>query len=306
MSVPGKSNSGWLTILKALFLLAVVAYLAYHAVYLTPFVSSLLGRNQCGIRRSYSAIPDANKVEGAKLRARSRLIKEADGLELWQTPLGEFWNPRGNDLFYTLAEQWVRNYGDGPYRVKPGNIVLDCGANVGDFVREALSAGAKLVIAIEPVPRSAECVRRTFAPEIAAGRVRLVEKAVWHEAGTMKMYLHDNALLDTLMQRHEAPVAQVVEVPLITIDTLVAELGLPRVDFIKMDIEGAEPNALRGARGTIQTFRPQISIATEHSPGEYAEVTKIILAAAPYRPTCGRCTKENLDFFPEVTFYTPQ
>jgi len=275
--------------------------------YGAPVASAVLGRNRCGIVKGYSALRDANKVEGAKLRDRSHLVKEADGLELWQTPLGEFWNPQGNDLFYTLAEQWVHNYGDGPYRVKPGSIVLDCGANVGDFVREALSAGASLVVAIEPVPRSAECVRRTFAPEIAAGKVRLVEKAVWHEAGRMKMTLHTNALLDSLKPDAGAQPGQVVvEVPLITIDALVAELGLPRVDFIKMDIEGAEPNAVRGASHTIQAFRPQISIATEHYPNEAAEVTKLIQSTASYRDTCGRCMRTGMDFFPEVTFYTPQ
>jgi FkbM family methyltransferase len=46
-----------------------------------------------------------------------------------------------------------------------------------------------------------------------------------------------------------------VVVPLTTIDKLVSELNLPRVDFIKMDIEGAEKLALTGGRATIQPKR---------------------------------------------------
>jgi FkbM family methyltransferase len=226
-------------------------------------------------------------------------------LELWQTPSGEFWNPRGNDLFYALAEQTLRNYGDGPYRVKSGDIVLDCGANVGDFVREALSAGAKLVIAIEPVPRSVACLQRTFSREITEGRVRVVPKAVWNEAGKMKMSLHDNSLLDNLIVVRDARSVGYLEVPLITIDALFSELGLARVDFIKMDIEGAEPNALQGAHHILAAFRPRMSIATEHWPGEYAEVMKAILNAAAYHSTCGSCVRRQLEFFPEVTFWTP-
>jgi FkbM family methyltransferase len=293
----GRLGLAWLTVLVAPF---------FGWFCLSPLISYVLGMNTCGVLGSYSALRDANMGEASKLKARSHLIEETGGLERWQTPLGEFWNPHGNELFYALAEQSLRNYGDGPYRVKSGDIVLDCGANVGDFVREALSAGAKLVIAIEPVPRNLACLQRTFSGEITAGAVRVVPKAVWHEAGKMKMALHDNSLLDTLIPGGDAHAVGYLDVPLITIDALVSELGLPRVDFIKMDIEGAEPNALQGAHRTIAAFRPRMSIATEHSPGEYAEVMKAVLKAAAYRSTCGRCWRSGLSFFSEVTFLTPQ
>jgi FkbM family methyltransferase len=273
---------------------------------LGPLISYGLGRNACPIGKAYSALLDFNIKEAWKLREQSRLIKETDGLELWQTPLGEFWNPRGNNLFYALAEQSLRNYGDGPYRVKPGDIVLDCGANVGDFIREALSAGAKTVVAIEPVPRNVECLNRTFSREIAAGRVLVVQKAVWNKAGTMKIALHDNSLLDSLTAVGNAQATGYLDVPLITIDALVSELNLPRVDFIKMDIEGAEPEALQGAQRTLVSFRPRMSIATEHSPGEYAEVMKAVLSAGPYGDICGPCRRDGLKFFPEVVFLTPR
>ena len=55
--------------------------------------------------------------------------------------------------------------------VRPGDVVLDCGANIGVFVRESLDAGAKTVVAIEPAPENIECLRRNFKDEIAAGRV---------------------------------------------------------------------------------------------------------------------------------------
>jgi FkbM family methyltransferase len=276
--------------------------------YLKPPIYYVLGRNSCGVLKGYSAVGGVVEAEVSRLKGRSRLIEETpDGFERWRTPLGEFWNPRGNRLFYALAEQTLRNYGDGPYRVKSGSIVLDCGANVGDFVREALNAGARLVIAIEPVPRSVACLERTFASEIAAGKVRVVPKGVWHEAGRLKMALHSNALHDSLIQAGDASVERYLEVPLTTIDALVAELGLPRVDFIKMDIEGAEPNALAGARRTIAAFRPQMSIATEHSPEEQAAVMKALLeTGVAYQSTSGSCTMDGTHLFPEVVFLTPQ
>ena len=49
-------------------------------------------------------------------------------------------------------------------------MVLDGGAHVGVYVREALDRGARLVVAIEPAPANVECLRRNFPEEIADGR----------------------------------------------------------------------------------------------------------------------------------------
>lgn len=70
-------------------------------------------------------------------------------------------------------------------------------------------------------------------------------------------------------------------VPLTTIDALVAELRLSRVDFIKMDIEGAERQALRGGAATIARFRPRMEISVDHLPGDPQVVPAIVRAAWP-------------------------
>jgi FkbM family methyltransferase len=62
------------------------------------------------------------------------------------------------------------------------------------------------------------------------------------------------------------PTPAAVEVPVIRLDDYVEETGLRRLDFMKIDIEGAEIDALEGARRTLQRFRPIISI-------EYNRVT---------------------------------
>ena len=63
--------------------------------------------------------------------------------------------------------------------VRPGDVVLDCGANVGVYTRHALEAGARLVVAIDPAPENIECLRRNFSEEIKAGRVVVYPKGVW-------------------------------------------------------------------------------------------------------------------------------
>lgn len=65
------------------------------------------------------------------------------------------------------------------------------------------------------------------------------------------------------------------------LDTIVEMLGLERVDFIKMDIEGAEVDALLGAEETIKRFKPKLAICTYHRPTDPIEIRKILLNYNP-------------------------
>ena len=56
----------------------------------------------------------------------------------------------------------------------------------------------------------------------------------------------------------------IADLPVLTLDAIVAQSRLNRVDFIKMDIEGSEHFALRSARGTLRRFKPRMAIYTYH------------------------------------------
>jgi FkbM family methyltransferase len=240
------------------------------------------------------------------LRKRSRLLKTTgDGVEIWATPRGFYWVPGIRSFFYTLAEQEMKIYGSGRFRVRPGDIVLDCGANVGVFTREALSAGAKVVVAVEPVPRKVECLKRTYEPEIRAGRVMIIGKGVWHEEGVLEMSIFKNSVHDSFVLKNRDPDSLgTAQLPVTTIDNLVCELNLSRVDFIKMDLEGADRNALQGAQSTLAKYRPRLSIATEDLPDDYLVVPPIVRQAWPgYRCVGGPCHLESrFQIVPDVLY----
>ena len=205
-----------------------------------------------------------------RILAGSHLVKEDSGLELWLTPKGDYWIPKDNRfvLPFNLAEMEQHIYGTGEHFIHAGDVVLDCGASDGDFTRQALGAGAQTVVAIEITPSSAECIRRNLAAETAAGRVIVYAKGVWDKDDTLTLNVDDNNFAaNSVVMRPESSHPG-VSVPLTTIDKLVAELKLPRVDFIKMDIEGAEVRALAGAHETIARFKPRMAIATEHKPAD--------------------------------------
>jgi FkbM family methyltransferase len=198
----------------------------------------------------------------------SKLLTKDGAFEQWQTPKGTYWVPAGSffAVMYDLSEQDRHIYGAGPAGIRTGDVVLDCGANVGVYTREALDHGAKLVVAIEPAPENVEALRRTFAREVAEGRVIVYPKGVWDKDDILTMQIDPkNSARDSVVA-NLGPGVNSIKVPLTTIDKLTAELNLPRIDFIKMDIEGAETKAVAGAAATIAKYHPRMALCLYHQP----------------------------------------
>jgi FkbM family methyltransferase len=240
------------------------------------------------------------------LKASRVLQEDADGSSLWETPRGRYWVPKGFDynLHFYLAEQERRTYGTGAQAVRPGDIVLDCGANVGAYTREALMEGAKLVVAIEAAPENLACLRRTFAAEVRQGKVIVYGKGVWDKDGSLPLFVGPaNSSVDSvaIQQRSAHPGPRVALTP---IDKLAAELKLPRVDFIKFDVEGAEQKALAGAQQTLAKFRPRLSVSSYHRPDNVVKIPLLIRKAWPgYRVECGQCTVVNGRIRPDILYF---
>ncbi|MGD0014847.1 MAG: FkbM family methyltransferase [Bryobacteraceae bacterium] len=240
-------------------------------------------------------------------RPKIRLVeRDAFGYYLWDTPRGRFWMPKSDDYLLPdlLAEQERGVYRHEAARVLAGDVVLDCGAHVGVFTREALSQGARLVIAIEPAPDNIECLRRNFAAEIASGKVIVYPKGVWDRDDTLVLRVvegnsaRDSFVVDRWTRTRPVPV------PLVPIDELVGELGLQRVSFIKMDIEGAERRAVLGARDTLRRYKPRLALCAYHMDGDPEAISAEVLSIVPsYRRACGSCVVFRLRVVPEVLFF---
>jgi len=246
------------------------------------------------------------RIKDQILRASRRLEEDPKGFELWQTPHGRYWIPKGSHyvLPFNLAEQEREIYFGGEVRIGAGDIVLDCGANVGVFTRKALEHGAGLVVAIEPAPENIECLRRSFATEIAAGRVIVYPKGVWDRDDWLALHVdpHNSAADSFLIERKGSHAVE--KVPLTTIDKLAAELKLARVDFIKMDIEGAEVRALEGGRETIARFHPRMALSVYHAPDHPENVPKAARAAwSGYRIACGPCAQAGWLIRPDILLF---
>lgn len=251
---------------------------------------------RCSLRDVWTAIGANQRLweRIGDIADEARLIEtDPAGFELIEAEGRRFWIPRRNRLALAemIGEQEAEVYGAAGRGVRPGDVVLDCGANVGVYTRHALEAGARLVVAIEPAPENLHCLNRNFADEIRAGRVRVYPKGVWDKDDTLTLRTFgDQSGGDSVALKFPGSRAGPT-VPLTTIDKLVEELHLERVDFIKMDIEGAERRALTGAKATIERFRPGMAISMEHEADDATVIPALIEKLWPERKVeCGRCT----------------
>ncbi len=293
--------------LAAVTVVAVYGVLVYGfpqiGVPLGGFVASLGRTSPCG---RVDALGGLSRHVlwvrgGGRIASSMRLLQDdSSGYHLWSTSRGQYWVPADSDdvLPVLLSQQEQRIY--GPLRT--GDVVLDCGAHVGVYTREALRAGASLVIAIEPAPDNVECLRRNFAPEIRAGRVIVYPKGVWNKED--KLVLHTvagNSAGDSFIFREPG---KGIEVPLTTIDILVGELKLPRITMIKMDIKGCEREALAGAANTCRAQKPRLAIVCEHLPDDPEQIPAIVRGFRPdYTVRCNDCSMRGGRIRPEVQLF---
>jgi FkbM family methyltransferase len=204
------------------------------------------------------------------------------GLELWKSALGELWIPKPGlwVMRHLVWEQTGERVYDHPMvHVRSGDVVLDCGAHIGGFTATALRAGARTVLAIEPESANLQAFRRNFQPELKSGRVKLIEKGVWETSGRLVLHLSKVGDSHSIVVKPEGPGDQPMEV--VTIDALVESLKLARVDFVKMDIEGAELQALRGARRMLQRLKPRLAISSYHQVGDPAAICRSVWEVRP-------------------------
>ena len=159
--------------------------------------------------------------------------------------------------------------------LRPGAVALDGGANIGRHTLRMISAVSPggLVIAAEPVPElRAQLEASLQQNNVPSDAIKIVPAGLWDQLGESEFYQVTNEAqheLSGLKRRHwiEPYPLKKITVNLTTIDGVCT--GLHRLDFIKLDIEGAEMNALRGGRLTLEKFRPIISFEQDQFSPQY-------------------------------------
>jgi FkbM family methyltransferase len=150
--------------------------------------------------------------------------------------------------------------------LRPGSVAVDGGANIGLHALQMAQAVRPngLVVAIEPVMESRERLDSRRREEQIPGEViRVLPYGLSNAAGEAEFFQVLDPIqheLSGLRNRDILTNHQVkrIHIELTTLDTLCRDLH--RLDFLKLDLEGAEMDALRGGRRTLSRFRPVVAL----------------------------------------------
>ncbi len=157
--------------------------------------------------------------------------------------------------------------------LRRGDVFLDVGANIGYL--SAVAAGIVgpegQIHAFEPVPAYFEKLRRLAAlnPEYS---IELNSCAAGEAPGACEIHITREPGQSTLVPSYKshAEIVSTMSVPVVRLDSYIAERGVERVALVKIDAEGFELPILRGLQGYFETQRHRPAVICEIAPRAYA------------------------------------
>jgi FkbM family methyltransferase len=242
----------------------------------SPSASSpLLIRTADAIRRLGRHVPGAGRLVdavGTRIRNRTLIIPFGAGR-------GLRFCARGTAAAHALglAEAPIQRL--LAQRLRPGDAFYDLGANVGFFTLIAgrLVGPSGRVYAFEPAPTTAAFLRENVERN-GFRHVEVFEHAVAATSGTAELLVAPGSLLSRLSAvegpRVTVSPEQAVErvaVPTVALDDFIATQGLRPPTFVKIDVEGAEIEAVHGMRETLARHRPVLLCELHGTGAAFAE-----------------------------------
>jgi len=177
--------------------------------------------------------------------------------------------------YYLFRRQYFLN--DDEVRIEPkeGDYVIDAGACLGDTAvvfGKAVGRTGK-VFAFDPVENHLEVLRHNIDqnPDCSIEAMPFGLSDVDVDCPPIKLQTYNPGF----NIRNQS-------VPLKCLDSLVMDGVIPKIDFVKMDIEGAELSAIKGSASSIRRFRPNLAISLYHKPTDIFEIPSYIAKEFPF------------------------
>jgi len=251
-----------------------------------------------GIAMNLSGIPRSTFV-GRMLRSLLALIPSTAVFPVLQGRLrGRKWIVGSCDHGCWLGSYEYHKQHLFTRSITPGSTVYDIGAHSGFYTLLAaeLVGPTGTVVSFESLPRNVGFLKKHVEMN-RYENVRIIEAAVCDRDGTSLFQAADSNLME-----HLSPTGE-LEVRAVSLDSLVREGAIPLPHCIKMDIEGGEYTALKGAQNVLTTFMPTIFLATP-GRGVHRECCDLLMRTGYCLAAVNKdCEIENTD---EILAYRPR
>jgi FkbM family methyltransferase len=171
-----------------------------------------------------------------------------------------------------LLKQYAYRRNGIDISAKQDDVVIDGGACWGDtsLYFSALAGESGKVFAFEFVPENRNIIAANAGLNPSfANNICIVPHPLWEKSNEIVKFSARGP--STSMMREISGMIS-SEVTTISIDDFVAAENHCRVDFIKMDIEGAELSALKGAEKSLRKWKPRLAISLYHKPEDLFEI----------------------------------
>jgi FkbM family methyltransferase len=169
-------------------------------------------------------------------------------------------------IIQVIIETWLKpQFFHKAVNLRKGDICLDLGANIGttSILFSGIVGEKGRVYAFEPVTH--ELLTKNIS-ENHIKNVQVVPRGISHYVGKSEIEIGDFCLDSSMARRDytKGYYSHCREIEVTSLDAVVKELSIPRVDFIKVDIEGLEEWAILGAERLIKEHSPKWSISSYH------------------------------------------
>lgn len=206
------------------------------------------------------------------------LTQEQSGLKSALKKRGNLFKINGYSVestVYEMENTWIREQYSLSGKCEPldGDTVVSAGAYYGEtsiwFAHKVGKAGR--VHVFEPVKKFRDKLQHNLRRNKLLDIVKIEANGLWHENTTIPFNpsfcgkQKDNG-----------------DIHVVTLDWFVESNHMERIDFIKMDIEGAELKAIQGAKNTIIKYKPKLAICVYHSADDLYTISTYIKALVPH------------------------
>jgi FkbM family methyltransferase len=166
-------------------------------------------------------------------------------------------------LAFHDIEGYIRQ---GEWSLQPDMTVVDAGGCYGEFaIYAAKCVGPSgRVLMLEPDPANIAVASKVFAMNGNPPNLKIVPAGLWREPGKLRFNAGQDAQSAIDPGDNATAPGSAIEIDVHSLPSLVDKYRLTRLDFVKMDIEGAELEVIRATAALPPTLRPRYAIASYH------------------------------------------